>query len=103
MTRPAWPGLIVFDCDGTIADTMPLHYEAWVAALKEHSVEFSEALFYELAGMPTADIVALLNETVPVLELLERSRSRRPPNPLSKGAYAFERFETTRLAWYACA
>jgi beta-phosphoglucomutase family hydrolase len=53
---------LVFDCDGTIADTMPLHYEAWVAALKEHSVEFSEALFYELAGMPTADIVALLNE-----------------------------------------
>ena len=53
---------LVFDCDGTIADTMPLHYEAWVAALKEHSVEFPEAMFYELAGMPTADIVALLNE-----------------------------------------
>jgi spermidine synthase len=48
-----------------------------------------------------SDIVALLNETVPVLELLERSRSRRPPNPLYKGAYAFERFENTRLAWYA--
>jgi spermidine synthase len=48
-----------------------------------------------------SDIVALLNETVPVLELLERSRSRRPPNPLYKGAYAFERFEKTRLAWYA--
>jgi spermidine synthase len=47
------------------------------------------------------DIVALLNEDVPVLELLEASRSRRPPNPLYKGAYAFERFENTRLAWYA--
>lgn len=53
---------LVFDCDGTIADTMPLHYEAWVAALNEHRVEFPEALFYELAGMPTASIVALLNE-----------------------------------------
>jgi beta-phosphoglucomutase-like phosphatase (HAD superfamily) len=53
---------LVFDCDGTIADTMPLHYEAWVAALKEHSVEFSEALFYELAGMPTAQIIQMLNE-----------------------------------------
>ena len=53
---------LVFDCDGTIADTMPLHYEAWVGALKEHSVEFSEALFYELAGMPTAQIIEMLNE-----------------------------------------
>jgi predicted membrane-bound spermidine synthase len=47
------------------------------------------------------EIVALLNQDIPVLELLERSRSRRPPNPLYKGAYAFERFENTRLAWYA--
>src|SRR5687768_3200503 len=53
---------LVFDCDGTIADTMPLHYEAWVAALKEHSVEFPEALFYELAGIPTAKIIEMLNE-----------------------------------------
>ena len=53
---------LVFDCDGTIADTMPLHYEAWTAALKEHRVEFSEAMFYELAGVPTARIIEILNE-----------------------------------------
>src|ERR671913_2335523 len=53
---------LVFDCDGTIADTMPLHYEAWVGALKEHRVEFSEAMFYELAGVPTARIIEILNE-----------------------------------------
>ena len=53
---------LVFDCDGTIADTMPLHYEAWVAALKEHGVEFPEALFYEFAGIPTARIIEILNE-----------------------------------------
>jgi predicted membrane-bound spermidine synthase len=47
------------------------------------------------------DMVALLNLEVPVLELLERSRSRRPPSPLYKGAYAFDRIENTRLAWYA--
>jgi hypothetical protein len=46
-------------------------------------------------------LVALLNLEVPVLELLERSRSRRPPSPLYRGAYAFERIENTRLAWYA--
>jgi beta-phosphoglucomutase family hydrolase len=53
---------LVFDCDGTIADTMPLHYEAWVEALGEHGVEFAEALFYEMAGIPSMQIVEILNE-----------------------------------------
>jgi len=53
---------LVFDCDGTIADTMPLHYESWVAALGQHKVEFPEALFYEMAGIPTATIIQMLNE-----------------------------------------
>jgi hypothetical protein len=48
-----------------------------------------------------SSIVSLLNMDVPALELLEPSRSRRPPNPLFAGAYAFERIENTRLAWYA--
>ena len=53
---------LVFDCDGTIADTMPLHYQAWVAAFGEHGHEFPEALFYEMAGIPTHTIIAMLNE-----------------------------------------
>lgn len=53
---------LVFDCDGTIADTMPLHYQAWVAALREHECDFPEAMFYELAGVPTARIIEILNE-----------------------------------------
>jgi beta-phosphoglucomutase family hydrolase len=61
---------LVFDCDGTIADTMPLHYEAWRAALGDFGVEFPEALFYEFAGIPTARIIEILNErhghTMPV-------------------------------------
>jgi predicted membrane-bound spermidine synthase len=47
------------------------------------------------------ELVGLLNLDVPVLELLERSRSRRAVNPLYRGAYAFERVQNTRLAWYA--
>jgi beta-phosphoglucomutase family hydrolase len=53
---------LVFDCDGTIADTMPLHYVAWVEALGKHGYEFSEALFYEMAGIPSRKIVEILNE-----------------------------------------
>ncbi len=48
-----------------------------------------------------AGIVALLNAEVPILELLEPTRSRRAVNPLFAGAYGFERVENTRLAWYA--
>jgi len=47
------------------------------------------------------DVVDLLNADLPLLELLEPGRSRRAVNPLFKGAYAFERVENTRLAWYA--
>ena len=52
----------IFDCDGTLADTMPAHYRAWCAALGEHARHFPESLFYELGGVPTARIVELLNE-----------------------------------------
>ncbi len=52
----------IFDCDGTLADTMPLHYQAWCAALKDHQCDFPEALFYELGGVPTERIVEVLNE-----------------------------------------
>ena len=67
---------LVFDCDGTVADTMPLHYEAWQAALQEHGHDLPEALFYEMAGIPTVKIIELLNERhgwkLPVLETADK-------------------------------
>jgi HAD superfamily hydrolase (TIGR01509 family) len=51
----------LFDCDGTIADSMPLHYLAWRQALGEWGCEFPEDLFYAWGGRPVADIVAALN------------------------------------------
>lgn len=52
----------IFDCDGTLADTMPLHYRAWCAALAKYSCEFPEPLFYQLGGVPTVRIIEILNE-----------------------------------------
>lgn len=52
----------IFDCDGTLADSMPLHYKAWCAAMKEHEAELPEALFYELGGVPTPRVVEIVNE-----------------------------------------
>lgn len=59
-TRP-YAGYI-FDCDGTIADTMPLHYKAWSAAMQEFGGTFPEDLFYSWGGTPTDVIVRQLNE-----------------------------------------
>jgi HAD superfamily hydrolase (TIGR01509 family) len=52
----------LFDCDGTIADSMPLHYVAWNKALSKWGCEFSEELFYAWGGMPVAEIIATLNK-----------------------------------------
>ena len=50
----------LFDCDGTIADSMPLHYVAWKQALGEHGCVFPEDVFYAWGGMPTVQIVETL-------------------------------------------
>jgi HAD superfamily hydrolase (TIGR01509 family) len=52
----------LFDCDGTIVDSMPLHYIAWKKALGEWSCEFEEELFYAWGGMPIAEIISTLNQ-----------------------------------------
>ena len=51
----------LFDCDGTIVDSMPLHYVAWKTVLAEWGCEFDEELFYAWGGMPVAEIIAALN------------------------------------------
>ncbi len=56
------PGVIglIFDCDGTIVDTMPVHFHAWQEALAAHNIGFDEQHFYQLAGMPTPKIANML-------------------------------------------
>ena len=53
----------IFDCDGTLVDSMPLHYIAWVEALKQHDApfEFTEEVFYAHAGIKEQDVVKILN------------------------------------------
>ncbi|MEW2430104.1 HAD-IA family hydrolase [Micromonospora sp. NPDC047644] len=82
MSLPLPPGpfaAYLFDCDGTIVDSMPLHYLAWQRALEEWACEFPEDLFYAWGGRPTADIIVALNEqqglTMPVEAVVERRES----------------------------
>ncbi len=51
---------LIFDCDGTLIDSMPAHYVAWRATLDAVGIDFPEQRFYELAGTPTDRIIELL-------------------------------------------
>jgi beta-phosphoglucomutase family hydrolase len=52
----------LFDCDGTVVDSMPLHYIAWKQALEEWGCTYEEELFYSWGGRPIREIIRLLNE-----------------------------------------
>ena len=51
---------LIFDLDGTLADTMPTHYEAWSATLSKYGLYMSEDRFYELGGWPTLAVAELI-------------------------------------------
>ncbi|HMJ65787.1 MAG TPA: HAD-IA family hydrolase [Candidatus Binatia bacterium] len=53
---------LIFDCDGTLADTMPLHWQAWQMITSRHGVVFPEARFYALGGVPSRHILQMLRE-----------------------------------------
>jgi beta-phosphoglucomutase family hydrolase len=59
-TPPAGTAGLIFDCDGTLADTMPVHYKAWTAMLGRFNIPFPEPRFYAMGGMPTAQIIRVL-------------------------------------------
>jgi len=69
----------IFDCDGTVVDSMPLHYRAWKAALAEWNCDFPEDLFYSWGGKPVRNIIADLNQmnglTMPVDSLAIRKEA----------------------------
>ena len=53
---------LIFDIDGTLVDTMPIHFRAWQKVAEEYGFEYPETLFYQLAGMPTAAIIRYINK-----------------------------------------
>lgn len=61
---PIGPGTraLIFDCDGTLVDSMPLHMKAWEAALRHFKTPFDEEYLFSLKGMKETDIVELYNK-----------------------------------------
>lgn len=52
----------IFDLDGTLVDTMPLHYQAWNKAMQSVGLsgDLDEELFYSLGGVPTRRVAELI-------------------------------------------
>jgi beta-phosphoglucomutase-like phosphatase (HAD superfamily) len=62
MKLPAHIKGLVFDCDGTLADTMPMHWRAWQVIAKKYKLHFPMDRFYSLGGVPSRDILKMLAE-----------------------------------------
>jgi len=62
MKLPAHIKGLIFDCDGTLADTMPLHWRAWQMITQRHKLHFPQDRFYAYGGVPSRDILKLLAE-----------------------------------------
>ncbi|MEI7731699.1 MAG: HAD-IA family hydrolase [Verrucomicrobiota bacterium] len=68
---------LVFDCDGTLADTMPLHWQAWQIISRRYRFHFPEDRFYSLGGVPSRDILHMLSEEQGIaLDPFEVSREK---------------------------
>ena len=48
---------IIFDCDGTLADTLEVHFEAWAAALRTLDIEMTRSWYFERSGLSAAEMI----------------------------------------------
>ncbi|HTA30035.1 MAG TPA: HAD-IA family hydrolase [Candidatus Cybelea sp.] len=55
------PKALIFDCDGTLADTMPLHWRAWEMVTRRYGLDFPQDRFYQLGGVPAREILQMLS------------------------------------------
>ncbi len=53
---------LIFDLDGTLADTMPVHFWAYKNILVDYGINFTPELFATLAGIPAVGTIQKLNE-----------------------------------------
>ena len=60
MPEHSLPQALIFDCDGTLADTMPQHWKAWQEVTARYNLFFPEDRFYTMGGIPTRDIVRMI-------------------------------------------
>ncbi|KPJ79046.1 MAG: hypothetical protein AMJ54_00985 [Deltaproteobacteria bacterium SG8_13] len=75
------PGVkaLIFDCDGTLADTMPIHIKAWCDTFADYGIRCPEEFLQTVMGMPAAKIIERFNRLYghhldPVAFAVEKNR-----------------------------
>jgi HAD superfamily hydrolase (TIGR01509 family) len=53
---------LIFDCDGTLANTLPVHCQIWITAFRKFGAEVSEAWYYERTGLPAGELIQAFNQ-----------------------------------------
>jgi beta-phosphoglucomutase-like phosphatase (HAD superfamily) len=53
---------LIFDCDGTLVDSMPLHMDAWEHAFRLFGAPYDANFIYSKKGMKETEIIALYNK-----------------------------------------
>ena len=53
---------LIFDLDGTLANTMPVHFWAFKRIVADYGINFTPELFARLAGVPAIGTIEKLNE-----------------------------------------
>lgn len=53
---------LIFDLDGTIADTMPIHIEAWIEMGNKYGAQLTAEMINTYAGSPTSKVIQILND-----------------------------------------
>jgi len=53
---------LIFDVDGTLADSMPVHLESWQEVGKRYGFDYSQGDLERYAGMSGQEIVEIINE-----------------------------------------
>jgi beta-phosphoglucomutase-like phosphatase (HAD superfamily) len=54
---------LIFDCDGTLAHTIPTHIQAWLVTLHPLGVDLSQEWLYDRRGMSSLELVETVNQT----------------------------------------
>jgi HAD superfamily hydrolase (TIGR01509 family) len=54
---------LIFDCDGTIADTLSVHCQTWIAAFRQFGAEVPEAWYYERTGLSAVELIQAFNQS----------------------------------------
>jgi HAD superfamily hydrolase (TIGR01509 family) len=54
---------LIFDCDGTLADTLPVHFQAWKAAFGKVGNALTEEWYSDRTGFTASEFIRSFNQT----------------------------------------